>query len=241
MENIEELLSISEASKFLGVSLDTLRRWDKSGKLAAIKKPGGTHRYYTKQDLLLFSSNLFKSAHDWAISSIEIPTEQYCQTSAIFQARLIKMQDALIKLSKTKDNFSLIVSITGEIGDNSFAHNLGNWPDIPGVFYGYDIDKGIIILADRGLGILQTLKRVKPELSNHRDALNVAFTEILSGRAPEERGNGLKFVRQVIANNQFNLLFQSGDAELKMEGGSPDLIITKSPVNFRGCLAMIEF
>ena len=41
----DKLLKISEAAELLGVSIDTLRRWDKSGKLVAIKKEGGTHRY----------------------------------------------------------------------------------------------------------------------------------------------------------------------------------------------------
>jgi len=45
---------------------------------------------------------------------------------------------------------SLIVAITGEIGNNSFDHNLGKWPDEPGVFFGYDIAKGTVVLADRG-------------------------------------------------------------------------------------------
>ena len=53
----EKLLTITEAAKILGVSLDTLRRWDKNGKLVAIKKDGGTHRYYRKEDLEIFSSD----------------------------------------------------------------------------------------------------------------------------------------------------------------------------------------
>ncbi|PIQ74425.1 MAG: hypothetical protein COV85_02210, partial [Candidatus Portnoybacteria bacterium CG11_big_fil_rev_8_21_14_0_20_44_10] len=47
----EKLLTITEAAEILGVSVDTLRRWDKSGKLVAIRKEGGTHRYYRQSDL----------------------------------------------------------------------------------------------------------------------------------------------------------------------------------------------
>jgi len=54
----KELLTIREAAEFLGVSIDTLRRWDKSGKLNAKRKEGGTHRYYPKEDLELFASDL---------------------------------------------------------------------------------------------------------------------------------------------------------------------------------------
>ncbi len=238
----KELLTIREASEFLGISIDTLRRWDKSGKLMATRKEGGTHRYYAKEDLELFVSDLSKLANAWVLSGGDIPSEFYCSNSADFQARLLKMQDLLIASKKVDKIFSLIVAVAGEIGNNSFDHNLGNWPDIPGVFFGYDIHKGIIILGDRGLGILKTLSRVRPSLNNHHDALQVAFTETISGRAPESRGNGLKFVRKVIEKNPMNLFFQSGDAELRIEGNNnQNLDIKKSKVNIQGCLAIIKF
>lgn len=237
----KELLTIREAAEFLGVSIDTLRRWDKNGKLIAIKKKGGTHRYYSKNDLEVFSSDLLKLVNDWAVLGGEISQDFYCSNSAIFQARLIKMQDSLISSGKASKIFSLIVAVTGEIGNNSYDHNLGNWPDAPGIFFGYDMHKGIIVLADRGLGILKTLSRVKPELNNHQDALLTAFTEMISGRSPEKRGNGLKFVREVIAKNPIDLLFRSGDAELTLKSNSADLNITKSKVAIQGCLAIIKF
>ena len=73
--------------------------------------------------------------------------------------------------------------------------------------------KRYIVLADRGLGILETLKQVRPTLKTHIEAVNVAFTEILSGRAPEKRGNGLKFVREVTFTNP--LIYFSRVAMLK--------------------------
>ena len=36
---------IGEASKILGVSIDTLRRWEKAGKIKAVRTPGGTRLY----------------------------------------------------------------------------------------------------------------------------------------------------------------------------------------------------
>lgn len=235
------LFTIREAAEFLDVSIDTLRRWDKSGKLVALKKEGGTHRYYAQEDLMLFASDLLKLAKDWALSGGDVPSEFYCSNSAVFQARLLRMQDALIASKKAGDIFSLIVAIAGEIGNNSYDHNLGNWPDVPGVFFGYDINKGIIVLADRGLGILKTLRRVRPSLESHEDALKVAFTEMISGRAPEDRGNGLKFVRKVISENPIALFFQSGNAELRIRNNNSDMDIIKSKTNIPGCLAIISF
>jgi excisionase family DNA binding protein len=237
----KELLTIREAAEFLGVSIDTLRRWDKSAKLVATRKEGGTHRYYAKEDLELFVNDLSRLANVWVLSGGDIPSEFYCSNSADFQARLLKMQDVLIASKKADKIFSLIVAVAGEIGNNSFDHNLGNWPDVPGIFFGYDVHKGIIVLGDRGLGILKTLRRVRPSLDNHHDALQVAFTETISGRAPEDRGNGLKFVRGVIRKNPIDLFFQSGDAELRLERENPTLHIKKSKTNIQGCFAIIKF
>jgi len=237
----EDLLTISEAAQFLRVSIDTLRRWDKRGKLTAIRKNGGTHRYYAKKDLELFASDLLQTAHVWASSGGEIPERLYCSNSATFQARLIQLQDLLLRDDHTKHTFSLIVSTAGEIGNNSFDHNLGQWPDVPGIFFGYDVARRIVVLADRGIGILQTLSRVRPELQSHQAALKVAFTEKVSGRAPEARGNGLKYVREVILENAIDLYFQSGDAQLRLKGKSPELRITRSAEKIRGCLASITF
>jgi len=237
----KKLLTISEAAKILGVSLDTLRRWDSSGKLVAIKKEGGVHRFYRQKDLEIFSSDLIKLAHEWAKEGLELPSTFYCGNSAVFQARLTKLEFLLMKHPGLEKLFSLIIAVAGEIGNNSFDHNLGKWPDVPGIFFGYDINKRHIVLVDRGLGILETLRRVRPTLKTHVEAVKVAFMEILSGRAPENRGNGLKFVRDVITTNPIDLFFESGDAEVRIK--SPDKIfnLTRGPEILRGCFVIIQF
>src|SRR3989338_9631 len=216
----EKLLTITQASELLGVSVDTLRRWDKSGKLVAIKKNGGTHRFYREKDLEIFASDLMKFASEWIEDGIDFPGTFYCPTSSIFNARLTKMEYALMLKPGFEKLFSLVTLVTGEIGDNSFAHNLGKWPDTPGIFFGYNLEKGVVVLADRGLGILETLRQVRPELPSHVVAVEVAFTEFVSGRAPEKRGNGLKLVREVVTDQPFDLFYTSGDAEVRMRGRS---------------------
>ncbi|MEK7189876.1 MAG: helix-turn-helix domain-containing protein [Patescibacteria group bacterium] len=237
----EKLFTIGQAAEYLGVSLNTLRRWDESGKLAAIKKDGGTHRYYREKDLEIFTSDLIKFASEWIRDGIEFPGNFYCATSSIFNARLTKMEYLLMQMPGFEKLYSLIVLITGEIGDNSFAHNLGKWPDTAGIFFGYDLAKGIVVLADRGLGILETLRQVRPELPNHVAAVEVAFTEFISGRAPEKRGNGLKLVREVIAEQPISLFFTSGDAEVRMQGADKVFRVARGQYIVRGCLAKIEF
>lgn len=239
----KELLTIGEAAKILNVSIETLRRWDKSGRFFSIRKKPGGNRYYLKKDIETYLRDLFDLARKWAINKAGVePKEQfYCQTSYVFQTRLMKLENELKNIAELEAIFPLIVAIAGEIGNNSFDHNLGNWPDISGIFFGYDLHKRYIVLADRGQGILATLKRIKPELSSDQNAMRVAFTEIISGRAPEARGNGLKFVRQVVADNPISLFFQTGDAELNIEKNNPELNIKKSDVYLRGCIALVKF
>ena len=53
----QDRLSIGKAAKHIGVSIDTLRRWEKKGVVKALRSPGG-HRYFLKKDL----ENLFVSS-----------------------------------------------------------------------------------------------------------------------------------------------------------------------------------
>jgi excisionase family DNA binding protein len=239
----EDLIAISEAAERIGVSIDTLRRWDEAGKLRAIRKSPGGNRYYSEKELEIFLHDLFKLAYEWATgsSATDLPPTFYCADSGIFKARLTKMETALMGIPTLQKEFPLIVAITAEIGDNSFSHNIGNWPDATGIFFGYDIHSREVVLADRGVGVLQTLKRVRSELTNYPDALNVAFNEIVSGREPEQRGNGLKFVKKVVAENPISLFFQSGDTELEIHKKSNTLNIRGASQFLRGCLARILF
>ena len=240
-EKNKNLITIGKAAELLGVAVMTLRRWDESGRLLSVRdKPGG-HRYYRREDIDVFLSDLFKLAKDWAVSQKEMPEQFYCQNSGIFQARITKMETLMIQNKDANKLFSLLTSIAGEIGNNSYDHNLGQWPDTPGIFFAYDLNKKQIVLADRGVGILETLKKVKPGLKDHAHALQTAFTEIISGRKPESRGNGLKYVREVISKNSINLIFQSGDAKLLLKGNSADLNINDVQESVRGCLALITY
>ena len=43
-------LAIGEAAKYLGISRDTLRRWERRGRLKSVRSPSN-RRYYTKESL----------------------------------------------------------------------------------------------------------------------------------------------------------------------------------------------
>lgn len=243
-----ELVSIGDAAKRMSLSIDTLRRWDKSGQFLAVKRGG--KRFYKPEDiekyLIQFSvaeTDLFAVAMEWVSVDVSVEPDNrfYCQNSIVFQYRLKKLEDELGAVSGLADLFPLITSAVGEIGNNSFDHNLGNWPDVPGIFFGYDVRKRRVVLADRGQGIFKTLKRVKKELASDEEALETAFSEILSGRAPEARGNGLKYVKGIIVEHDMRLFFQTGTAVLKLGKGDRLLDIRKGDEPVHGCIAMINF
>ena len=49
--DLKLFLTVREAALFLGVHSDTLRRWEKAGKLKAIRHPLNNYRLYTKEAL----------------------------------------------------------------------------------------------------------------------------------------------------------------------------------------------
>ena len=239
----KDLIPIGQAAEMLDISIDTLRRWSESGRFPSVRKTPTGNRYFSKKAIEIYLNNLLTLATEWISSGGELPSHFYCPNSAVFQTRLQRMQDELIKIlnPEIQKIVPLVVAVAGEIGNNSFDHNLGNWPDIPGIFFGYDLNKRQIVLADRGQGILKTLKQVRPSLIDDKKALEVAFTEIITGRAPEERGNGLKFVKAVVIKSLIGLSFQSGSAQLKLERDNEDMHIEDAQKYYRGCIAFITF
>lgn len=60
LEELPELLTIKQVAKILNVHTETLRRWDKIGKLRAIRvgvRRGVGDRRYRKEDILKLISN----------------------------------------------------------------------------------------------------------------------------------------------------------------------------------------
>src|SRR3989344_2766176 len=239
----DKKLKIGEAAAFLGVTVQTLRNWEKSGKLAAQKSEGG-HRYYFQKDLERFTVDLPSLGLAWASSAQlpQIPQEYYCERQDRFTSRLEKMALQLLHAGVVgRDMASLLTAVVGEIGDNSFRHNVGNWPDVHGIFFAYDIGKRMIVLADRGQGVRATLSRVRPQIATDTEALRIAFTEIVSGRAPEKRGNGLKVVRRIVERGSITLLFRSGVARVLYPQKSSSLNVETATDNIRGTYAVITF
>ncbi|MFA5879980.1 MAG: helix-turn-helix domain-containing protein [Candidatus Margulisiibacteriota bacterium] len=61
----KEFVNIKKASKILGVSPDTLRRWDNAGKLKAYRNPINKYRVYKKDELEKFIRKIEQSKNKY--------------------------------------------------------------------------------------------------------------------------------------------------------------------------------
>lgn len=198
-------------------------------------------RYFLKKDMIIDSnSTIWQNIWRWAQSGDAQATnnEQLCQTRDVFQARSARLLPILQKSVSEELSFLLLAAVD-EIGNNSFDHNLGNWRDIAGAVLAHDEKNRTIILADRGQGVRQTISKVRANLKNDEEALQVVFTEIISGRAPEQRGNGLKFVKKIVQENNLALAYYSGQALGEITGGT--MTIKHNDNSIPGMLAVIKY
>ncbi len=179
---------------------------------------------------------IFKEQINQIISNIESAsksndTDSFSKTRDVFQARL----DTYI----SRTNRYLESAVIGEIGNNTFDHNLDY--DINhqrGAYFSYTEEGSFVILADFGEGIRKTISRVK-EVADDLEALKLVFTENISSRSLEKRGNGLKFVSNAIIEQNWSLYFQSGTAVCSID--KKQRIFYNSNIDIIGCLVILDF
>jgi len=74
---MNDLMTLSEASEYIGKSKETLRRWDNEGKLPAVREPMSNYRLYRKNDLdNLFGGLLDLKVKETASNYVE-PNHEY--------------------------------------------------------------------------------------------------------------------------------------------------------------------
>lgn len=70
-------MTLSETSDYIGKSKETLRRWDKEGKLTAVREPMSNYRVYRKSDVdVLFANFLDKNIQE-TTSNYQEPYNEY--------------------------------------------------------------------------------------------------------------------------------------------------------------------
>ena len=90
-----------------------------------------------------------------------------------------------------------------------------------------------------GQGLFKTLQTVLPGLRSDVEAIQIAFREKISGRMPENRGNGLKFVLKNIQEKSWDLYYHSGNAICYADAS--DVQFNYSDISYQGCMALISF
>ncbi len=231
-----------EIVSFIGISPQAafrqLKKLQKDGKIYKVGKPPKV-LYYAYVNTMINQSPLIIKATNWASSGNMrfVTSDQLCQTRDVFQARSDRLITTLKKSVINENLVYLLAAVVGEIGNNSFDHNIGQWQDIPGNLFVVDESAREIIIADRGQGVLSSLRRVRPNIKNDIEALRVAFSELISGRAPEQRGNGLKFVKKVVEENNLHLVFYSGMSVAEISAGGMN--IKESNINIPGTLSYL--
>jgi DNA (cytosine-5)-methyltransferase 1 len=73
---MDKIYTITEVADLLSVSKETLRRWDKNGKLSAFREPLSNYRVYHKEQLRIFD-NLDFLFSPTEIENHELPNREY--------------------------------------------------------------------------------------------------------------------------------------------------------------------
>jgi hypothetical protein len=161
------------------------------------------------------------TAYEWvrAKEGATPPSELYCPTRDVAVARVSKMKVLLEQHIPPVANPDLYDAIVQELTNNCFDHNLGTWRDVPGCWLEYSYNGTLdVIVADRGRGYLMSLRQALPDLKDDQAAVIIATTKMVSGRAPENRGRGLKFVISVLDQVAgASLTLHTGNASMKAQ------------------------
>lgn len=140
MNNIDKKYKTGEFANLLGISVKTLQRWDKSGKLIA-KRTAGDHRYYTHSQYLEYIGESV------SISTEEDTTVIYARVSNRSQKDDLENQ---IEFLKTFANArGMIVSeIITDIG-SGLNFNRKNWNKLIDLIQERKVKTVIIAHKDR--------------------------------------------------------------------------------------------
>ena len=74
---MNDYLTLSEASKLIGKSKETLRRWDREGKLTAIREPLSNYRLYNRNQVETLFSDFVNSDTEDKNMNFQQPLNQY--------------------------------------------------------------------------------------------------------------------------------------------------------------------
>ncbi len=103
-----------ESSKKLGVHWQTLKNWEKSGKIKCIRSPGGK-RYY---DINSFISEIDKKEENIEILTIEVIPKKICYCRVSSYSQKIELENQINYMKNKYPNHEILYDIGSGINFN---------------------------------------------------------------------------------------------------------------------------
>lgn len=146
----------------------------------------------------------------------------HCATSDEFSARLGRFDRMFHGFGFDDDSVKRATVLLGELGNNAFDHNLGNWPtDVSGVFIAAQnypkLRQVEVAVGDPGVGFRASLRNAFPDLPNDVEAIKKGLAGF-TGRIGEKRGNGLRVIQHwTVDNFSGTLHIRSGSGLVRVD------------------------
>jgi len=123
----------------------------------------------------------------------------HCVFRDELDARLNKIQRIFAHFGLNEVERSMATSLVGELGNNVFDHNDGQWPtSVRGAIILAQMNpqkrRVEVVVADPGIGFSGSLKALNPNIASDVDAIKLGLTGV-TGRVGESRGQGLQIVQ----------------------------------------------
>ena len=111
---MQRYVGIGEAAEALGVSIDTLRRWERTGKLTGERTPGGHRRY----DLAKLRPELFRAEEEASRRTIA-----YARVSSRDQREDLERQKQVLELYCARQGWTF--EVVSDLGSGMNYHKKG--------------------------------------------------------------------------------------------------------------------
>ena len=124
---MNEYLTLTEASELIGKSKETLRRWDREGKLNAVREPMSNYRVYRRDEVqTLFSGFLVQNAIETTSNYVE--AEHDYRVLELFAVARVDGCVGLDEVGEVNDLARRVITdrdLTTQPGHDAPCHGLG--------------------------------------------------------------------------------------------------------------------
>lgn len=212
------------------VCLLLIERHNSSDKKVVLPKSEELLKYLRRMRFNDILNELGYNAEAELLERIQVP-ERYnmniheithCSSRDQFDGRLGRFISMFQHFGLDENEAKRATSVIGELGNNTFDHNLGNWPtDIGGCIIAaqnYPNFKRIqVVVGDPGVGFFGSLKAAFPELKSDIEAIKKGLAGN-TGRIGEVRGNGLRIIQNWTIDNFSGILaIHSGEGFVRVD------------------------